>query len=315
VNSESTSIDVSVVIPICERHEQTISNYHKYKNALKSTGKTFEFIFVLVPDSESIIAQLRPLLSEHQRVSMVILSKNFGEATAIEVGTSTAKGELILILPPYEQVRADCLVSLFRDIDDYDMVVTNRSPRIDSGLNRLQARLFNSTISVLADIEFNDLGCGVRLVRKNVLTELNIYGDQHRFLPVIASGQGFRVKEVDLPQAEADGHSRIYSPGIYIRRFLDLLTIVFLTKFNKKPLRFFGLIGTGAALLGTLGLILVTVQRLLFDINAADRPMLLISALFIVLGIQLVAIGLVGETIIFTHSKEIKEYTIREIIN
>ena len=315
MNSENTGIDVSVLIPICERHEQTISNYHKYKNALESTGKTFEFIFVLVPHSESIIAQLRPLLPENRRVSMVVLNKNFGEATAIEVGTSTARGELILILPPYEQVRSDCLVKLFEDMDDYDMVVANRSPRIDSGLNRLQAKLFNSTIRALADIEFSDLGCSVRLVRKEVLTELNIYGDQHRFLPVIACGQGFRVKEVDLPQAEADGHRRIYSPGIYIRRFLDLLTIVFLTKFNKKPLRFFGLIGTSAALFGTLGLMLVTIQRWFFDVNAADRPMLLISALFIVLGIQLIAIGLVGETIIFTHSKEIKEYKISEIIN
>lgn len=315
MTSATTAIDVSVIIPICERHEQTINNYHKYKSALEETGKTFEFIFVLVPNCESIIPQLRPLVSAQPHASMLLLSKNFGEATAIEVGTNTAKGELILILPPYEQVRADCLSGLFEHIEDCDMVVANRSPRIDSGLNRLQARLFNSTIRALTDIEFGDLGCSVRLVRKEVLTELNIYGDQHRFLPVIASGQGFKVEEVDLPQAEADGHSRIYSPGIYIRRFLDLLTVVFLTKFNKKPLRFFGLLGTGAAIFGTLGLLLVTVQRIFFDVGAADRPMLLISTLFIVLGIQLVAIGLVGETIIFTHSKEIKEYKVREIIN
>ncbi len=315
MNKPSEGIDVSVVVPVCERPEHTVHNYHKYKNALASSGRSYEFIFVIVPECEALAAQLRPLVSEEQRVSMLLLNKNFGEATAIQVGTDNAKGELILILPPYEQVRAEGLASLFDAIDDYDMVIARRSPRIDSGINRLQSRLFNSTLRLLTDIQFSDLGCNVRLIRKEVLSELNIYGDQHRFLPVIANGQGFRIKEVELPQAEADAHRRLYSPGTYIRRMLDLLTIVFLTKFNKKPLRFFGLIGTGSALFGSLGLLLVTMQKLFFDIAAGDRPLLLVSALFIVLGIQLIAIGLVGETIIFTHARDIKEYKVREIVN
>jgi hypothetical protein len=315
VNKASTGIDVSVLIPVCERHEHTINNYHKYKSALDSSGKTFEFIFVITPTCEAIAIQLKPLIAKTGQTSMLLLSKDFGEATAIEVGTTNAKGELILILPPYEQIRSDCLNSLFEHIDDYDMVVAKRDPRIDSGLNRLQAKLFNSMIRLLTEVQFGDLGCGVRLVHKEVLMELNIYGDQHRFLPLIANGQGFRVKEVDLPQAEADAHQRIYSPGIYIRRLLDLLTIVFLTKFNKKPLRFFGLIGTGSALFGALGLLLITIQKMFFAIHAGDRPLLLVSALFIVLGVQLIAIGLVGETIIFTSSKHIKEYKVKEIVN
>jgi glycosyltransferase involved in cell wall biosynthesis len=315
VNNDTAQIDVSVVIPVCERHEHTINNYQKYKTALESCDRSFEFIFVLIPDCEALAAQLKPVLDQDKRASILVLNKNFGEATAIQVGTDNAKGDLILILPAYEQVRSDCLPSLFDHIDDYDMVVAKRSPRIDGRLNRMQANLFNSMIRLFTDVQFGDLGCGVRLVRKDVLMELNIYGDQHRFLPLIANGQGFRVEEVDLPQAEADAHRRIYSPGIYIRRLLDLLTIVFLTKFNKKPLRFFGLIGTGSALFGALGLLLVTVQKLFFDIGAGDRPLLLVSALFIVLGVQLIAIGLVGETIIFTHAKDIKEYKVREIVN
>lgn len=315
MNKEAQKIDVSVVVPVCERHEHTVNNYHKYKSALADIGRSFEFIFVIVPECEALTAQLKPLLKENEHTSVLLLNKNFGEATAIQVGANNAQGDLILILPPYEQVRADCLGSLFDHIDEYDLVIAKRSPRIDSGLNRLQANLFNSIIQGLTDIEYGDLGCGVRLVRKKALTELNIYGDQHRFLPVIASGQGFRIQEVELPQAEADGHQRVYSPGTYIRRLLDLLTIVFLTKFNKKPLRFFGLIGTSSALFGTVGLLLVTAQKLFFDISAGDRPLLLVSALFIVLGIQLIAIGLVGETIIFTHAKDIKEYKVREIVN
>lgn len=315
MNKPSEGIDVSVVIPVCERHEHTVNNYHKYRSALEATGRVFEFIFVLVPECESLSVQLRPLIKSEDRTTMLVLNRNFGEATAIQVGTNNAAGDLILILPPYEQVRADCLGSLFEQIDNHDMVIAKRAPRIDAGLNRLQANLFNSAIAALTDIEYGDLGCAVRLVRRQVIEELNIYGDQHRFLPVIANGQGFRIAEVELPQAEADAHRRIYSPGTYIRRLLDLLTIVFLTKFNKKPLRFFGLIGSSSALFGALGLTLVTVQKLFFDIGAGDRPLLLVSTLFIVLGIQLIAIGLVGETIIFTHSRDIKEYKVREIVN
>jgi hypothetical protein len=141
-----------------------------------------------------------------------------------------------------------------------------------------------------------------------------MYGDQWRFLPLLAYRIGFHSIEVELTQASEDSHSRVYSPGLYLRRFLDLLTIIFLTKFNKKPLRFFGLMGSSAILAGMAGLIYLAFERLVLDVGVSDRPLFVLFTLFLVLGFQLIAIGLVGETVIFTHSKENKEYKIKEII-
>jgi hypothetical protein len=118
-----------------------------------------------------------------------------------------------------------------------------------------------------------------------------------------------------VAQSPSDAHTRVYAPGVYVRRILDLLTAVFLVKFNKKPLRFFGLLGSASFAIGLIALLYVVIERLFFGVALADRPALLLSTLLLVLGVQLVAIGLVGETIIFTHAREVKEYTIKEIIN
>jgi hypothetical protein len=131
----------------------------------------------------------------------------------------------------------------------------------------------------------------------------------------MAHRQGFRVIELDVTQSEKDIHQRIYAPGLYVRRLLDLLTIFFLIKFTKKPLRFFGLVGTTLFSVGLITSLYLIGERLFLGISLADRPALILSSLLVVLGVQIIAIGLIGEIIIFTHAKDIKEYKIDTIIN
>jgi hypothetical protein len=142
-----------------------------------------------------------------------------------------------------------------------------------------------------------------------------LYGDQHRFAPLLADRLGFRIKEVDVRQSSKEKSWRVYPFGVYPRRLLDLLTVFFLVKFTKKPLRFFGLIGAGTFVIGGLIMLYLVIERLFFGSALADRPALLLSSLLVVLGVQIFALGLIGELIIFTHAKHIKEYTIDEVIN
>jgi hypothetical protein len=155
----------------------------------------------------------------------------------------------------------------------------------------------------------------VRVFRRQVIDEVPIYGDLHRFFPLLAHKQGFRVSEIDVRQSQSDEFRRIYAPGIYMRRLLDLLTVFFLVKFTKKPLRFFGLVGTTLAGAGVIVTTFIVGERLFFDMPLADRPALILGSLLVVLGIQIIAIGLIGEIIIFTHAKDLKEYKIDRIIN
>ncbi|HMB77933.1 MAG TPA: hypothetical protein VKN76_16170, partial [Kiloniellaceae bacterium] len=190
-----------------------------------------------------------------------------------------------------------------------------RHPRHDPGFNITSARVFNGILRWMLDLSFRDLGCSVRAFRRKILEEVSVYGDQHLFLPVLAHLQGFKVVEVDAPQADDDSQRRVYSLRLYFQRLTDILTIFFLAKFTKKPLRFFGLIGVSIFGLGSLWTLWLTVERIFMGVALADRPALVLASLMIVLGIQMLAVGLIGELIIFTHAREMKEYTVSEIID
>ncbi|MEJ2033477.1 MAG: hypothetical protein P8Y63_10655, partial [Deltaproteobacteria bacterium] len=161
---------------------------------------------------------------------------------------------------------------------------------------------------------FHDVSSGVRLIRREILAHIGLYGDLHRFLPLLAIQKGFRVKEIPLAQACEDCRLRLYRPGVYWRRLLDILSIFFLFKFTQKPLRFFGLLGSG---IGFLGLILAgttVFQRLFWGQSLSSRPLFLIGVLISLVGLQTFFIGLIGEIIIFMHMPEQPGYRIEKLI-
>jgi hypothetical protein len=151
-------------------------------------------------------------------------------------------------------------------------------------------------------------------MRRKVLEEIRLYGDQQRFLPVLAERQGFRVAEVAVRQSKNDRHDQIYAPRNYTRGFLDIFTVFFLVRFTKKPLRFFGMIGLVTFAIGILELLYLVVDRIWFASPLADRPALLLASLMIVLGVQIFALGLLGELIIFTHAGGNKDYQVDRVI-
>ena len=195
------------------------------------------------------------------------------------------------------------------------MVVAHRWPRAGGSFEKVRRSVFHGMLRLITGQSFQDLGCGVRLFDRAVLEEISIYGDQHRFLPLLAQRNGFRVLEHEMRQSARDQFRGRYGFREYVRKSLDILTVFFLIRFTKKPLRFFGMIGTVLFGLGALGLIVVVVERLFFGQALADRPAMLLSALLLVLGVQIGALGLLGELIIFTHARSLKEYRVERIVN
>lgn len=311
-----SQVELSVIVPVGERSENVVALYSVYRDAVARAGLHYEFVFVIDGHYDEITQRLKTLKADGEPLTIINFSRPFGEATAISAGFQNAKAELIMTLPAYEQIIPDEIPALIRacQAPEIDMVTASRR-RKDHWFNQLQARIFNRTLGRFADFPFTDTGCGVRVFRRQVMDEVEIYGDLHRFLPLLAWQQGFQIQEIQVDQAPSDMFLRLFHPGLYLRRALDLLIAIFLSKFNKRPLRFFGLVGATATTVGLLGLAVLIFQRLVLAQPLADRPALLLCALVLVLGVQLVAIGLVGETIIFTHAREIKEYKIREIVN
>lgn len=313
-NSNSSKL-VAVIIPVTERPDNATDIHHDYRAALDRLDITYEMIYVLDGPFHDFRSELDRLKDKGEVLTIIQLGKHFGESAAIEAGLENSRGDWVLTLPAYYQFEPEHLQRLFEDINDWDMLVGRRHPRTDSKINQWLSKVFHMLVNWMTASNFHDLGSGARLIRRDVLADIPLYGDQHRFLPVLASRRGYRVKEIDVAQSPNEKFRRLPQLGVYPRRLLDLLTVFFLVKFTKKPLRFFGLIGAGVASLGGLWTIILVIQRLLFDQALAQRPALLLAALLIVLGVQIFALGLIGEIVIYAHARDIREYTIEEIIN
>lgn len=312
----TTDTKVSAIVPVSDRYEETASLARDYLAALSATGREFELVYVLDGKHLELTRWLIELASADPRLRIIQLAKSFGEATAVSAGIENTDGGIIITLPAYYQVDPGEITKVLADLETCDMVVATRWPRAAASRFEVWRRkAFHWMIAKVSGMVFSDLGCGVRAFRRVVADEVPIYGDQHRFLPLLAVRRGFRVREVKVRQSERDRFEKGYGPKTYVQRFLDIFTVVFLVRFTKKPLRFFGMIGSMTFLLGTIFLIVVVFERLFLSTPLADRPVLLLSSLLVVLGLQLFALGLLGELIIFTHARDLKEYTIEKIVN
>ena len=310
-------IDLSAIVIYYEKYsyDDVIELHNAYKASLEAANLNYEFIYVVDGQLPSVIDELNKLYKLGERIKVVKLGKWFGDATALQVGFEQSSGELILTLPSYKQVDEKDIPKLIQAVNNKDMIVSWRWPRLDGILNNLQSRVFNKVIKWIVGSDFHDLKCSVRLFKREVLEKIYMYGDQDRFLPLIASKYGFKVEEVKVTQAKKDAVQKFYPFANYIARFLELISIFFLVKFTKKPIRFFGSTGLITFAIGFILAIILFIERAFLGVALADRPIVLVSILLMIFGIQSFAIGLVGELIIFTHAKDIKDYIIETVID
>ena len=308
--------DVSVVVPIVERYGDLKQLHQEFAAELTRLGHSSEFIFVVDESQRSAIPVLRDLqLTEGERISILQLNGSFGESASLTLGFERARGEKILTLAAYFQVDPRGIGPALAALDEgVDLVVGRRFPRIDSFFNRIQSRLFHWFVRRLTSTDFHDISCGFRAMRRRVPRELHLYGGLHRFVPVLAMSRGFSVREMPIEQRSEDRRTRVHGAGAYLGRLLDLLTIFFLVKFTRTPLRFFGLLGTALFGAGFVLDLAVAVEKVVFDVGISERPLLLLGVLLMVLGVQTLSLGLVGEIIIFTHARNIREYQVAEIL-
>ncbi|HEY8468180.1 MAG TPA: hypothetical protein VIL18_00990 [Longimicrobiales bacterium] len=299
---------VSVIVPVTERPEPLVDLYHEYAGPLRATGRSFEFLFAYEPWAHGLVRAAAALARAGEPVRVLEVANGAGETTLLKAVAARARGGIVVTLPAYRRVEPAVLPELIAGVEQgADVVLARRWPRRDSWINRIQNRLFHLVVGRVSGGELHDIACGVRAMRREVLLDLPVYGDLARFLPLFAVREGYDVREIDAPQHEADVHTRIYSPGTYLRRLLDVLGLFFLLRFTDKPLRFFGVIGS-TLLLGGAALLLVLFVQRLGGQGIANRPFLLLGALLAVLGVQAIALGLVGEIIVYLHAPSRRPY-------
>ena len=315
-SSDSDRLGLSVIVPVCGEKAKPRLLVEELLPALRALGSSFEIVLVVDGKDHSAGAEVRELIVEHPaEVLAWRLKRVGGEAGALAVGFDKARGQTIVTMSSQPQTEPSAVGTLVARLESssVDIVVGRRYPRKDGLLPRIQTWMFHRLVRFMTGTEFRDLSCGTRALTSDVAQSLRLFGKFHRFVPVLAQNQGFRVEEVEVPHSLHDRPPALYGPTSYLRRLIDVLTVFFLVRFTRRPLRFFGTVGLalflpGLVLTGYLG-----VYRLLGIGGIADRPLLLLAVLLLVAGIQILSVGLLGELIIFTYAREQRDYRVEEV--
>jgi len=309
------SVDVSVVVYV-DRHLENASQMYAYvANLLIADKRSFEFIFMDDGNGPGVHAAIEALHDFARNVKVIRLPRFYGMSVAMMVGFRAARGTLILTLGSFLQVEPAEISKLFSKINEgYDFVNGWRVDRIDSPLNSLQTNLYNWLVRKVSLIDLHDTNCTLKVFKRSAVPDLPVYGDNYRFLPVLAARQGFRVTEVQVKQRREINQHGVYGIGIYVRRGLDLLTLLFMGRFVEKPLRFFGAAGSAMLAFGLVINFYLMYVKYIGGEPISQRPLLILGTLLMVLGVQSASIGLIGELILFTHSSSIKSYQVEKVL-
>ena len=291
-----TAVEISVVIPVFNERESLDILYQKICEQLEELGKSFELIFIDDGSTDGSYKTLSALHRKDSRVQVIRFRRNFGKSSALSAGFSASSGELVFTMDSDLQDDPAEMGAFIEKLNQgYDLVSGWKFKRKDPLSKRIPSRLFNFVTSLASGIRLHDFNCGFKLYRGHVARSLNVYGELHRYLPALVHWKGFRVTEIKVRHHKRQFGSSKFGAGRFIKGYLDLVTVLFLNRYMKSPLHFFGTIGTVLSLIGfSIGCYFVY-YWLLYK-NIGGRVPLLLFAVFLMLGgIQLISTGLIGE--------------------
>ena len=296
---DSPALQVSIVIPVYNEEANLADLVARVGAALLRSGKTFELICVDDGSRDGSAAALEALAAERPWLKPLYLIRNYGQSAALQAGFDAAQGEIIVTLDGDLQNEPDDVPELLKLMDeraDIDVISGWRKDRQDRTVSRkLPSAAANLVISRVTGVKLHDYGCALKLYRADVIRGLRLYGELHRFIPALAAEVGAHIVEVPVRHhARTRGVSK-YGIDRTFRVLLDLLWIKFLMRFLHRPLQAFGGVGLALGAVGFFILAWLTVEKLVLGADIGGRPLLLLGVLLALIGVQLVATGLIGE--------------------
>lgn len=311
-------IDVSVIVPLYNEEENINELYQELHSALHGKDFSYEIVFINDGSSDKTEELIREICEQDHNVTAVFFRKNFGQTAAMSAGFDHSQGQVIITMDGDLQNDPADIPRLLDHINNgYDVVSGWRYKRQDTFLSRrLPSMIANKLISTITGVHLHDYGCSLKAFKKEVADNLNLYGEMHRFIPAIASDIGISIKEVKVNHRPRIHGSSKYGISRTFRVILDLITVKFLLSYSKRPIHIFGLIGMGSFSLGTILISLLIFQRQFYSVPLADRPLFLLSILFLFMGIQFVTFGLMAELQIRTYHESQKKpiYFVKEFL-
>jgi len=294
---------ISVVVPVHEEERSVALLYEELQAALDPLDDDWEAVFVDDGSRDGSFAALTRLHSSADNVRVVRLRRNFGKSAALAAGFAQAQGDIVVTIDGDLQDNPAEIPRLLAKLDEgFDLVSGWKTRRRDPWRRRLLSRIFNAVTGRVSGLRLHDMNCGLKAYRAEVVRGLRIYGELHRFLPVLAHYRGYRVAELPVDhRPRPHGRSR-YGLERYVRGFLDLLTVSFMGRYRHRPLHLFGGLGLVLGALGMLILVYLTVLKATGE-AIGHRPLLTLGVLLVVVGLQFFSLGLVSELITSHHEE------------
>ena len=311
-------MDVSVVIPVHNEADNVGALHQELQAALREMPRSTEIVIVDDGSTDATAEALERVCRFDPSLTVVRLSRNFGQTAALAAGIAHAGGDVIVTLDGDLQNDPADIPRLLAKLDEgYDVVNGWRVDRQDTFVTRrLPSTLANRLISFATRLKLHDYGCPVKAFRGHVARSLRLYGEMHRFIPALASDLGASIAEIPVNhRPRMRGRSK-YGLGRTPRVLLDLVTVKFLTSYLTRPIHVFGLPGILAAMAGALLTLYLGIERLFFGVALGDRPILLLAVLLVLLGVQFIALGLLGEMLarLYHESQGKPVYVVREVL-
>lgn len=311
-------MDVSVVIPFLNESPNLIPLCEELKTSLDGMNKSYEVLFIDDGSTDDGVDILESYRSKMPQLKVISFRRNFGQTAAMVAGLDYAEGETVVTLDADRQNDPADIPALVAKIEEgFDMVCGWRFDRQDTFLSRkLPSMLANKLISKITDVSLHDYGCTLKAMRKDVAKRITLYGEMHRFIPAVASGIGAEIAEVKVNhRARVAGESK-YGISRTFRVILDLITVKFLLRFHARPLHFFGMPGLFLGGIGGVLITYLTIARLFFGMPLGDRPILIFAFMLLVIGLQFILFGLIGEmqTRTYYESQDKPIYHVRRTI-
>ena len=311
-------MDVSIVIPFLNEEPNLIPLCEELKAAMDPLQNEYEILFIDDGSTDGGVELLQGHRAQMPQIKVVSFRRNFGQTAAMVAGLDYAEGDIVVTLDADRQNDPADIPKMIEKIEEgFDMACGWRHKRQDTFVSRkLPSMLANRLISKITDVGLHDYGCTLKAMRKDLAKRVILYGEMHRFIPAVASGVGAKIAEVKVNhRARTAGESK-YGISRTFRVVLDLITVKFLLKFHARPLHFFGMPGLALGGIGGVLITYLTIARLMFGVPLSDRPLLIFAFMLVIIGIQFILFGLIGEmqTRTYYESQDKPIYHVRRTI-
>ena len=315
---QQESPEISIVIPVLDEEGSIGELARRLLEVLERTGRTFEIIFVDDGSRDRTLEILRDIHHGDGRVKIVSFRRNFGQTAALAAGFDYARGAIVVTLDGDLQNDPEDIPKLVSKVEEgYDLVSGWRVKRRDPFLTRrLPSMIANWMISRITGVSLHDYGCTLKAFRHEVVKNVSLYGEMHRFIPAIASGMGVSVAEMPVNHRPRTTGTSKYGLFRTVKVILDLITVKFLLSYSTRPIHIFGMIGLCSGALGVVIGVWLSFQRLFLRIPLGNRPLLLLAIVLVFIGVQFITIGLLAElqTRIYHEAQSKPTYSVRETL-